>query len=64
MRGVVLRADSYASRFACLDTLRECAEVSRLAREADRQEDSNRRSSKDLFQAHSISPKSPITSSL
>jgi hypothetical protein len=64
MRGVVLWADSYARRFGYLETLRECAEVSRLAREANRQEDSDRRSSKDLFQAHSISPKSPITSSL
>jgi hypothetical protein len=62
MRRVVLRADSYA-RFGYLETLGECAEVSRLAREANRQEDSNRRSRKDLFQAHSISPKSPITSS-
>jgi hypothetical protein len=44
--------------------LGECAEVSRLAREANREENSNRRSSKNLFQVHSISPKSPITSSL
>ncbi len=64
MRCVVLRADSYASRFGYRETLGKCAEVSRFAREADRQEDSNRRSSKDLFQAHSISPESPITSSL
>jgi len=39
-----------------LETLGECAEVSRFARKANRQEDSNRRYSKDLFQAHSISP--------
>src|SRR5260370_37753074 len=63
MRRVVLRADSYARRFGYLETLRECAEVSRFARAANRQDDSNRRASKDIFQAHSISPKSPITSS-
>jgi hypothetical protein len=64
MRRVVLRADSYARRFGYRETLGECAEVLRFAREANRQEDSNRRSSKDLFQAHYISPRSPITSSL
>src|SRR5271169_5746036 len=64
MGRVVLRTNSYAGRFGYLETLGECAEVSRLAREANRQEDSNRRSSKDLFQAHSVSPKSPTTSSL
>jgi hypothetical protein len=52
MRRVVLWADSYARRFGYRKTLGECAEVSRFAREADRQKDSNRRSSKDVFQAH------------
>src|SRR5271170_8215802 len=60
---VVLRSYSYALCSICLRTLGECAETSRFAREDNRQEDSNRRSSKDLFQAHSMSPQAPITSS-
>jgi hypothetical protein len=62
MRRVVLRADSYARRFGYLETLGECVEVLRFAREANCQEDSSRRSNEDFFQAHSISPKPPITS--
>src|ERR1700739_502451 len=60
MRRVVLLSDSYANRAARLLALRECAEVSRFAREPNRQKDRHRRSGKDLFQSHSVSPKPPI----
>jgi len=48
MRCVVLRPTATPA-VVLSETLGKCAEVSRFAREADRQEDSNRRSSKDLF---------------
>src|ERR1700752_39684 len=52
---VVLGSDSYAHYSGCLRTLRECAEVSRFVREANRQKDRNRRSNEDFFQVHSVS---------
>src|SRR6266478_109487 len=64
MRRVVLWSNSHANRSGRLRTLGECVEVLRFAREADRQKDRKRRSNEGFFQAHSISPKAPITSSL
>jgi len=61
MRRVVLRADSTPAVWLS-GTLANVLKDRDSHGEANRQEDSNRRSSKDLFQAHSISPKSPITS--
>ena len=64
MRRVVLRANSYVRRLGYRETLGEYAEIPRFAREGNRQEDNNKSPSKNFSHAHSISPKSPIPSSL